>query len=95
MKQLNKLTKEELKKLYEIIGNKYTNKKTGKERYYLNTIVILEYFGNVFKFDSDDYQNFLLNKFWIENKEVFTDGKDKKILSKISDNLYKLIEIKY
>ena len=95
MKQLNKLTKEELKKLYEIIGNKYTNKKTGKERYYLNTIVILEYFGNVFKFDSDDYRNFLLNKFWIENKEVFTDGKDKKILSKISDNIYKLIEIKY
>ncbi|WKL16830.1 hypothetical protein QYQ99_04675 [Comamonas testosteroni] len=94
MKQLNKLTKEELKKLYEIIGNKYTNKKTGKERYYLNTIVILEYFGNVFKFDSDDYQTFLLNKFWIENKEVFTDGKDKKILSKISDNLYKLINIK-
>jgi hypothetical protein len=94
MKQLNKLTKEELKKLYEIIGNKYTNKKTGKERYYLNTIVILEYFGNVFKFDSDDYQTFLLNKFWIENKEVFTDGKDKKILSKISNNLYKLINIK-
>lgn len=94
MKQLNKLTKEELNKLYEIIGNKYTNKKTGKERYYLNTIVILEYFGNVFKFDSDDYQTFLLNKFWIENKEVFTDGKDKKILSKISDNLYKLINIK-
>lgn len=95
MKQLNKLTKEELRRLYEIIGNKHTIKKTGKERYYLNTIAILEYFGNVFKFDSDDYQNFLLNKFWIENKEVFTDGKDKKILSKISDNIYKLIEIKY
>ncbi|MDH1334960.1 hypothetical protein N5D77_12075 [Comamonas thiooxydans] len=95
MKKLSTLTKEELKRLYEIIGNKYTSKKTGKERYYLNTIVILEYFWNVFKFDSDDYQTFLLNKFWIENKEVFTDGKDKKILSKISDNIYKLIEIKY
>lgn len=95
MKKLSTLTKEELKRLYEIIGNKQTIKKTEKERYYLNTIAILEYYGNVFKFDSDDYQTFLSNKFWIENKEVFTDGKDKKILSKISDNIYKLIEIKY
>lgn len=94
MKKLNKFTKEDIQKI-GIFSNKWTNQKTKKTRYYLNTLQILEYFGNVFNFDSDDYQTFLNSKFWIEGKEVFTDNSNKRILLKISDNLYKILEMKF
>lgn len=94
MKKLNKFTKEELEKIY-FWCNSWNNKKTKKIRYYLNTIKILEFFGNVFDFDSEDYEVFLNSKVWIENKEVFTDNKNKKILVKIESNLYKVLELKF
>ncbi len=95
MKKLNKFTKEEIKKLNEIIGNSFIHPKTKKIRHHLNTIQILEYYGNVFNFDGEDYQVFLNYNFWIEDKEVFTDYENKKILLKISDNLHKLLELKF
>ncbi len=94
MKKLNKLKKDEIEKIY-FFGNKWLNPKTKKVRCYLNTIQIIEYFGNVFDFNSEDYEVFLKSKVWIENKEVFTDNKNKKILLKIENNLYKLLEMKF
>lgn len=95
MKKLNKLTKEEIKKIGEMVGKKWVHPETKKTRYYLNTIQILEFFGNVFAFNNEDYQIFLTSKIWLEGKEVFTDSKDKKILLKIENNLYKLLELKF
>ena len=68
--KLNKFTKEELKKINTIVGNDWVNPKTKKVRYYFNTFQILEFYGNVFGFDSEDYQTFLNSKFWIEEKFI-------------------------
>lgn len=95
MKKLNKLTKEEIKKITDVVGNEWKHPKTKKVRYYLNATQILEFYGNVFNFDSDDYQTFLTSKVWIEGKEVFTDNQNKKIIVKISDNIAKLLELRF
>lgn len=91
MKKLKNFTKQELEKITEMC-NKWVHPKTGKTRYYLNTIQMIEYYGNIFKFESEDYEIFLNSKVWIEGKEVFTDNANKNILLKISENLYKTLE---
>lgn len=65
--------------------------------YHFNSIRIIEAYGNIFDFDTRDYEVFLNdeNDFWLEGKKVFTDSEDKNILLKIENNLYKLLELKF
>lgn len=94
MKKLKDFTKTDLEKISQF-SSKWKDSKTKKVRYYLNTIKILEYYGNVFKLESNDYDSFLNYKIWIEDKELFTDNKNKRILLKISNNIYKILELRF
>ncbi|WP_416820637.1 hypothetical protein [Delftia tsuruhatensis] len=94
MKKLKHFTKSDLEKISQF-SNLWKDPKTKEVRHYLNTIRIIEYFGNIFNFDSDDYEVFLNSKIWIADKEVFTDNSNKTIILKISNNLYKILELKF
>lgn len=94
MKKLKDFTKADLEKISQF-SSKWKDSKTKKVRYYLNTIKILEYYGNVFKLESNDYDLFLNYKIWIEDKELFTDSKNKAILLKVSNNIYKILELNF
>lgn len=94
MKKLKDFTRSDLEKIGQF-SSKWKDSKTKKVRYYLNTIKILEYYGNVFKLENNDYDLFLNYKIWIEDKELFTDGKNKAILLKVSNNIHKILELNF
>lgn len=94
MKKLKDFTKADLEKISQF-SSKWKDSKTKKVRYYLNTIKILEYYGNVFKLENNDYDLFLNYKIWIEDKELFTDSKNKTILLKVSNNIHKILELNF
>ncbi|QIL78568.1 hypothetical protein G7047_00505 [Diaphorobacter sp. HDW4A] len=94
MKQLKDFTELEL----EQVGKKWQHPKTGKTRYYLNPVWIIENYGYIFGLSRAEEAIFINPeyKFWIEDEEVksslpFTNHKKKYILPAVTNNLHKML----
>lgn len=95
MKFIKDFTELELEK----VGRKWAHPKTGKTRYYLNPVWIINNYGYIFGLSRAE-EAILINpefKYWIEDGEVktslpFTNNKKKYIIPAIEKNLYKMLE---